>query len=98
MLSLRDATTGSSLSIRSSPRSSAAKKLGSSPGGVSRRDLPDISIEAVNPLCFLGAAMPESDQPNSTPPTYSSKTLFEAPPYDPAKERKRKIKITVIVV
>jgi len=44
-----------------------------------------------------GRTMPESDQPAPTPPTYSSKTLFEAPPYDPAKERKRKIKITIIV-
>lgn len=42
--------------------------------------------------------MPESDQPTPTSPTYSSKTLFEAPPYDPAKERKQKVKITIIVV
>jgi hypothetical protein len=56
-----------------------------------------VSIQAGNPLCFLRAAMPESDQPTPTPPTYSSKTLFEAPPYDPAKERKQKIKITIIV-
>jgi hypothetical protein len=54
-------------------------------------------IRAENPLCLLGAAMAESGQPESTPPTYSSKTLFEAPPYDPVKERKRKIKITIIV-
>src|SRR5579864_3102853 len=41
--------------------------------------------------------MPESGQPDPAPPTYSSKTLFEAPPYDPVKERRNKIKIAVIV-
>jgi hypothetical protein len=41
--------------------------------------------------------MPESEQPSPAPPTYSSKTLFEAPPYDPVKDRRRKIKIAIIV-
>jgi hypothetical protein len=41
--------------------------------------------------------MPESGQPGSAPPTYSSKTLFEAPPYDPVKDRRKKIKIAIII-
>jgi hypothetical protein len=41
--------------------------------------------------------MPESGQPSPAPPAYSSKTLFEAPPYDPAKERRKKLKIAIII-